>query len=73
LKDSLDSDWISYEDPNQGYVKVEFAAPMPPNKPKVEALVSNESSMSDHCRFAQTVLSMPPVEGFNADFDVVVE
>ena len=29
--------------------------------------------MSDYCRFAQTVLTMPPVEGFDADFDVGVE
>ena len=52
---------------------MEFTAPMPPNKPEVEALVSNESSMSNYCRFAQIVLSMPPVEGFDADFDVGVE
>ena len=37
-KDPPDSEWISYEDPNQGYVKVEFSTPMPPNKPEVEAL-----------------------------------
>ena len=43
---------------------------MPPNKPEVEALIFNESSMSDYCRFAQTVLCMPPVEGFDVDFDV---
>ena len=52
---------------------MEFAAPMPPNKPDVEAPASNESSMSDYYRFAQTVLSMPPVEGFDADFDEGVE
>ena len=28
---------------------------MPPNKPEIEALVSNESSMSDYCRFVQNV------------------
>ena len=67
-----DSEWISYENPDQGYVKVEFAALMPPNKLKVEAPISNESSMSDYCRFAQIVLSMPPVEGFDADVDVGV-
>jgi len=47
-EDPLDSDWISYEDPNQGYVKVQFAVPMPPNKLEVEAPISNESSMSDY-------------------------
>ena len=31
--DPPDFDCISYEDPNQGYVKVEFSVPMPPNKP----------------------------------------
>ena len=40
-EDSSNSDWISYEDPDQGYVKVEFAASMPPNMPKVEAHASN--------------------------------
>jgi len=53
------SNWISYEDPDQGYVKVEFAAPMPPNKHEVEAPVPNESFMSDYCRFAQMILFMP--------------
>ena len=46
-EDPPDSDWIFYEDPHQAYVKVEFAIPMPPNKPEVEAPISNESSMSD--------------------------
>jgi len=38
---------------------VEFAAPMPPNMPKVEVHIYNESSMSDYYRFAQAVLSLP--------------
>jgi len=46
---------------------------MPPNMPKVETYVSNESSMSNYCRFAQTVLSLPPIEGFDADFDLGLE
>ena len=40
-EDPPDADWISFEDPDQGHVKVEFIAPMPPNKPEVKALVSN--------------------------------
>ena len=72
-EDPPDSDWISCEDLNQGYVKVEFAAPMPPNTPKVEVPVLDESSISDYCRFAQVVLSMPPMEGFDANFDLGVE
>jgi len=72
-EDPLDSDWISYEDPDQGYPKVEFATPMPPNKTEIKAPVSSESSMSNCCRFAQTVLSMPPMEGFDVDFNVGVE
>jgi len=51
---------------------VEFVSPVPPNKPEVEAPIFNESSMSNYCKFAQIVLSMPPVEGFDADFDVGV-
>jgi len=62
-----------YEDPNQGYVKVEFTAPMAPNKAKVEGPVPSERSMSDYCRFAQTVLFMPHMEGFDADLYVRVE
>jgi len=52
---------------------VEFTTPMPPNKPKIEAPAPNESSTSDYCRFAQTTLSIPLMEGFDADFDVGVE
>jgi len=49
-EDPPDLDWISYEDPSQRYVKVELAALMPPNMSKVEAHISNESSMSDYCK-----------------------
>ena len=40
---------------------------MPANMPKVEAHASNKSFMSDYCRFAQDVLSLPSMEGFDAD------
>ena len=46
---------------------------MPANMPKVEAHASNKSFMSDYCRFAQDVLSLPLMEGFDADFDLGVE
>jgi len=52
---------------------VQFAASMPPNMPKVKAHIFKESSMSDYCRFAQAILSLPPMEGFDADFDLGVE
>jgi len=52
-EDPLDFDWISHENPNQMYVKVEFATPTPPNMPRVEAHISNESSMSEYCRFSK--------------------
>ena len=45
-EDLPDSEWISYEDPDQRYVKVEFSAPTPPNQPEVEAASSNDSSPS---------------------------
>ena len=35
-QDPSNFDWISIEDPDQGYVKVEFTAPTPPSVPKVE-------------------------------------
>jgi len=52
---------------------VEFATLMPPNIPKVEAYAFNESTMSDYCMFAQVVLSLHLMEGFDADFDLRVE
>ena len=50
---------ISYEDPDQGYVRVEFSTPMPPNKPEVETPISNDSSISEYCRFTGVIHSMP--------------
>jgi len=46
---------------------------VPPSIPKVEAHASKESTMSDYYMFAQAVLSLPPVEGFDIDFDLGVE
>ena len=65
-EDPLDSEWISDEVPDQGYVKVEFSAPMPPSKPEVEAPVSNDSSISKYCRFAQVVHFMALLDNFDA-------
>ena len=69
----FDSDWIWIEDPDLGYANMEFAAPTPPSISKVETYASNESSMSDYCRFAQVVLSLPPIEGVDFDFDLGIE
>ena len=63
------SDWISIEDPDQGYVKPEFAAPTPLGISEVEAYSYNLSSMIDYCRFTPVVLSFPPMEGVHFDFD----
>jgi len=52
---------------------VEFATPTPPSIPEVEAYASNESSMSDYCRFAQLVRSLPRMEGVDLDFDIGIE
>ena len=41
--------------------------------PKVEAHISNESSISEYCRFTKAVLSLPPLEGFAEDFDLGIE
>jgi len=72
-EDPPGSEWISYEDPDQVYVKVEFSTPMPPNKLEVEAPISNDSSLSEYCRFARVLHSMPPLEGFDANFDIRVD
>jgi len=52
---------------------VESSAPMPPNKPEVETPVSNDSLISECCRFALVIHYMPPLEGFDADVDIGVE
>ena len=49
---------------------MEFFAHMRPNKPEVEAPISSDHSISEYCRVAQIVHSMPSLEGFDADFDV---
>jgi len=46
---------------------------MPPNQPEIETPTSNDSPLSDYCRFARVVHSMLPLKGFDADFDVGVE
>jgi len=51
-EDPPDSKWISYKDPDHGYVRMEFSAPIPRNKPEVEAPVSNDSSISAYCMFS---------------------
>jgi len=68
-----DFDWISNEDPDEGYVKVEFVAPTPPSTPEIEAHASNESTMSDYYKFAQVVLSLPAMQGVDAGFDLGIE
>ena len=50
-EDPPDSEWISYEDPDQGYLRVDYA-PMPPSKLDVEAPISNDFLMSEYCRVA---------------------
>jgi len=46
-EDPPDFEWISYEDPDQGYVKVEFSAPLSPNEPEIGAPISKDSSLSE--------------------------
>ena len=50
-----------------------FAAPRLLSMPKVKAHAYNESTVSNYYRFTQTVLSLAPMEGFEADFDLGVE
>jgi len=71
--DPSDFDWVSTEDSDQGYVKVEFAAPTPPSIPKGEAYTSNESSLSDYYRVAQLVLILPHIEGVDLNFDLGIQ
>ena len=72
-EDPSDSYWISYKDPDQRYVSVEFAAAMPPNTFEVKVPIPNESSMSNYYRFTQAVFSMLSLEGCDRDFDLGVE
>ena len=71
--DPPDLHWISYKDPDQRYVKVELPAPMPSNIPEVKVSLANEIFMNNYYRFAQAFLPMPPMEGFDVDFDLGVE
>ena len=52
---------------------MEYATPTSPSIPKVEAHAYNESTMSDYCRFAQVVLSLPPMQGVDTNFDLGIE
>ena len=61
-QDPPDFDWFSIGDPNQRYVKVEFAALVPPSIPMVEAHASNEYAMSDYCRLAENYSLFGPYE-----------
>ena len=39
-EDHSDSEWISHKDPNQGYIKLKFTTPTPPNKHEVRGSCS---------------------------------
>jgi len=52
---------------------VELPAPMPSNIPEVKVSLANEIFMNNYYRFAQAFLPMPPMEGFDVDFDLGVE
>ena len=52
---------------------MEFAASMLPSIPKVGAHASYESAVCDYSGFAQPILSLPAMEGFDADFDWRIE
>ena len=72
-QDPSDFEWISTKDLDQWYVKIEFTAPTKPSLPKVKVYASNESLVTDYCRFSQAVLSLPPTEGVKIDFDLGIE
>jgi len=46
---------------------------MQPSITEVEAYTSNESYMSGYYKFAQVVLSLPPMERVDLDFDIGIE
>ena len=60
---------IVYEGIILDYARVEFNALAPPSVTKDEPYVSKDVSMSDYCRFAQVVQSMPPIDDIKCDFD----
>jgi len=41
--------------------------------PEIEVPIPIESPMSDYCRFTEAIFSMPPMKGFDANFDLGVE
>ena len=66
-------DFVSSKGPNLDYAKVEFIAPIPPRITEDEAYAINEGSTSDYCRFSRGVMSFPPMNGIEYDFDLEVE
>ena len=55
------------------YATVEFNMPAPPSIVEDETYATNEVSMSDYCRFAQVVQSMPQIDDIEHDFDFGVK
>ena len=64
---------VSTTDPDLDSDEVEFVAPVPPSITKDKPSVSNEGSLSAHCRIAQLLTYLPPIEGIDLDFDLGVE
>jgi len=59
--------------PDLDYAKVEFVAPVPPSVTAGEPNAINKDSTSNYCRFAHILMSLPLMDGFVYDFDLVAE
>ena len=46
---------------------------MPPSIVEDKTYATNEVSMSDHCKFAQVVQSIPQIDDIKYDFDLIVK
>ena len=55
------------------FARIEFNVSMPPSILNEETYATNEVSMSDYCRFAQVMQSMPAIDNMECDFDIGVK
>jgi len=52
---------------------LEFPTPTLPSIPEVYAHACNKSTVTDYCRIAQVILSLPLLQGIDADFDLGIK
>ena len=65
--------WVFTKGTNLDYAEPEFSAPIPPSIIEERSSAFNECSLSAYCRCAQSLKSLPLIEGIDFDFDLGIE